>query len=138
MEKERTFLMVKPDGVKRKLVGEIIGRMEAKGFILAAARVLVLSPTLAEEHYREHRGRPYYRELVEFITSGPVVAMVWEGPGVVELTRRLLGHREPLQALPGTIRGDYAGQTTQNLAHAADSPETAAREIALFFQGPVL
>ena len=130
---ERTFLMVKPDGVRRKLVGEIIRRMEQKGFTLEAARVLVISRKLAEEHYIEHWGKPFFEELVNFICSGPVVAMVWKGYDAIALTRRMVGHRDPHQALPGTIRGDYAALRTENLVHAADSPEAAAREIALFF-----
>lgn len=130
---EKTFLMVKPDGVKRKLLGKIIGRMEAKGFTLAAIRTLVISPALAAEHYKEHRGQPYYEELITFICSGTVVAMIWNGDDIIALTRQMLGHRNPLQALPGTIRGDYAYCCTENLAHAADSPQAAAREIDLFF-----
>ena len=132
---EQTFLMIKPDGVKRRLVGEIIRRMEQKGLILEAARVLVIPRQLAEEHYIEHWGKPFFEELVSFICSGPVVAMVWKGDDAIELTRRMLGHRDPLQAMPGTIRGDFATVKTENLAHAADSPEAAAREIGLFFNG---
>lgn len=134
-EMERTFLMIKPDGVRRRLVGEVIRRMEQKGFSLEAARMLVIPRKLAEEHYIEHWGKPFYEELVNFICSGPVVAMVWKGHDAIELTRRMLGHKDPLQALPGTIRGDYACLKTENLVHAADSPEAAAREIALFFDG---
>jgi nucleoside-diphosphate kinase len=132
---ERTFLMVKPDGVRRKLVGEVIRRMEQKGFSLEAARMLVIPRKLAEEHYIEHWGKPFFQELVNFICSGPVVAMVWKGHDAIALTRRMLGHRDPQQALPGTIRGDYAYLKTENLVHAADSPDAAAREIALFFNG---
>lgn len=130
---ENTFLLVKPDGVKRRLVGEIIGRMEDKGFNLIAAKVLLITRRLAAEHYIEHLGKPFYEELLSFITSGPVVAMVWQGPEVIQLTRKILGHKDPLQAEPGTIRGDFAHSTTENLAHAADGPRAAAREIALYF-----
>ena len=132
---ETTFLMVKPDGMRRKLVGEIIKRMEAKDFTLVAAKLMTISSAMAAEHYREHLGKPFYEELIQFICSGPVLAMVWEGRDVIALTRLLLGHRDPLQASQGTIRGDFANYKTENIAHAADSPEAAAREIALFFQG---
>lgn len=130
---EQTFIMVKPDGVRRKLVGEIIKRLEDKGFELVDMKMLTISADLAAEHYREHQGRDYYRGLIDHITSGPVVAMAWQGPDVVEVTRLLVGHRHPRQALPGTIRGDYAATSTENLVHAADSSQAAARELKLFF-----
>lgn len=130
---EKSFVMVKPDGVKRKLVGEIIQRLENKGLTLEKARMLIIPRGLAEEHYREHVGKPYFIRLVDFISSGPVLAMVWSGPEAISLIRKLVGHRLPDQAEPGTIRGDYATISTENLIHASDSPESAQREINLFF-----
>ena len=131
---ERTFVMVKPDGVLRGLVGEIIGRFEAKGLRIVALKQLTPSRSLAEAHYKVHRGKPYFEPVVEFITSGPVVAMVLEGPeGTIEMVRLIMGKTSPLEAAPGTIRGDYANVTRQNLVHGSDAPETAASEIALWF-----
>lgn len=130
---ERTFVMVKPDGMRRKLAGEIIQRLESKGINLEEAAILRISPELAEEHYFEHRGKPFFAGLITYICSGPVLAMVWYGHDAIGLTRLLVGHRDPLQALPGTIRGDYATTTTENLVHASDSPQAAQREIKLFF-----
>ena len=127
--------MIKPDGVKRKLVGEVIRRLERRGFSLVAARMLVISPELAQAHYQEHLGKPFFEELIKFICSGPVMAMIWEGHNVIALARLLLGNRDPLLATPGTIRGDYAYYKTENIAHAADSAAAAAREIRLFFAG---
>lgn len=127
--------MIKPDGVKRKLVGEVIRRLEKRGFSLVAARMLVISPELAQAHYKEHLGKPFFEELIKFICSGPVMAMIWEGHNVIALARLLLGNRDPLLATPGTIRGDYAYYKTENIAHAADSAAAAAREISLFFAG---
>jgi nucleoside-diphosphate kinase len=131
---ERTFVMVKPDGVRRGLVGEIIGRFEAKGLRIAALKQLTPSRDLAEAHYAVHRGKPFFAPVVEFITSGPVVAMVLEGPeGTVDMVRLLMGKTSPLEAAPGTIRGDFASTTQENLVHGSDSLETAAAEIALWF-----
>ncbi|HEY8530415.1 MAG TPA: nucleoside-diphosphate kinase [Paenibacillaceae bacterium] len=130
---ERTFVMVKPDGVRRGLVGEIIGRFERKGLRLVAAKFLRMSRELAERHYEEHRGRPYYEPLIEFVTSGPVMAMVWEGEQAVAAGRQLIGKTNPLEAAPGSIRGDFALNTRQNLVHASDSAESARREAANFF-----
>jgi len=130
---EKTFVMIKPDAVKRQLVGEIIQRLERKGLVMAEARMLAIPEAMAEKHYSEHKGQPYFSSLISFITSGPVLAMVWQGPNAVSLVRNLLGHRDPLQAVAGTIRGDYAFTSTENLVHAADSPQSAAREITLFF-----
>jgi nucleoside-diphosphate kinase len=125
---------VKPDGVRRGLVGEIIGRFEAKGLRIAALKQLTPSRGLAEAHYEVHRGKPFFAPVVEFITSGPVVAMVFEGPeGTIEMVRLMMGKTSPLEAAPGTIRGDFANSTQQNLVHGSDAPETAASEIALWF-----
>lgn len=131
---ERTFLAIKPDGVQRKLIGEIIGRFEAKGFTLVGLKLLNVSRELAEQHYDVHRERPFFPGLVEFITSGPVVAMVWEGDGVIASARKLIGATNPLNAEPGTIRGDLAANVGRNLIHGSDAPETAQREIALWFK----
>lgn len=125
--------MVKPDGVQRGLVGEVIDRLAKKGIQLVALKMMQVSPELAEHHYGEHQGKPFYDSLIAFITSGPVVAMVWEGDDVVAITRRLIGDTDPREALPGTIRGDLALFTGNNLVHGSDSPESAGREIALFF-----
>lgn len=130
---ERTFLMVKPDGVQRGLIGEIVGRFERKGFTLVAAKLMTVSKERAEAHYAEHHGRPYFDDLVRFITSGPVFAMVWEGDQVIALSRLMIGKTNSLEAQPGTIRGDFAVHTNRNLIHGSDSPENAAREIAIFF-----
>ncbi|HHV76106.1 MAG TPA: nucleoside-diphosphate kinase [Syntrophothermus lipocalidus] len=131
---ERTFVMVKPDGVERGLVGEIIGRIEAKGFKLVGLKMLKLSQTMAERHYAEHRGKPFFQELVDFITASPVVAMVWEGNGVIESVRKLMGKTNPLEAEPGTIRGDFGVYISKNIIHGSDSPGSAAREIEIFFR----
>jgi nucleoside-diphosphate kinase len=131
---ERTFLAIKPDGVQRKLVGEIIRRFETKGFTLVGLKVMAVSPALAAEHYGVHKERPFFKGLVEFITSGPVVAMVWEGDGVIAAARKLIGATNPLTAEPGTIRGDFAANIGRNLIHGSDAPETAHTEIALWFK----
>jgi len=131
---ERTFLAVKPDGVQRGLVGEIISRLEAKGFILVGLKLVKVSRELAEAHYDVHRERSFFPGLVDFITSGPVVAMVWEGDGVIASARKLIGATNPLQAEPGTIRGDFGVSVGRNLIHGSDAPETAVREISLWFK----
>ncbi|HLI49216.1 MAG TPA: nucleoside-diphosphate kinase [Chthonomonas sp.] len=131
---ERTFIMVKPDGVERRLVGEIVRRFEQKGLRLVGMKLLLPSRELAENHYAVHRERPFFQDLVNFITSGPVVAMVWEGPNAVRLARSLIGATNPLDAAPGTIRGDFATEITTNLVHGSDSVETAEKEIALWFR----
>jgi nucleoside-diphosphate kinase len=131
---ERTFSLIKPEGVARGLVGEIISRIERKGYRIIALKMLRLSREMAEKHYAEHQGKPFYPELIEHITSGPVVAMVLEGPNVIAGLRKLMGATNPQEAAPGTIRGDYALETGQNVIHGADSPASAAREIALYFQ----
>lgn len=131
---ERTFLMVKPDGVQRNLVGEVIKRFETKGFTLVGLKMLKVSRELAEKHYDVHKERPFFGSLVDFITSAPVVAMVWEGDGVVASARKIIGATNPLNAEPGTIRGDYGVSIGRNLIHGSDAIETAQREIALWFQ----
>lgn len=132
---ERTYIMVKPDGVERRLTGEIIRRFENRGLKLVALKMLAPTRETAEKHYEVHRERPFFADLVEFVTSGPVVAMVWEGQDVVKLTRQMIGATKPLEALPGTIRGDYTADIQRNLIHGSDSPENAQTEIALWF-GP--
>ncbi|QOV23165.1 nucleoside-diphosphate kinase [Anabaenopsis elenkinii] len=131
---ERTFLAIKPDGVQRGLVAEIIGRFETKGFTLVGLKFMKVSRELAEKHYDVHRERPFFGSLVEFITSGPVVAMVWEGEGVVASARKIIGATNPLTAEPGTIRGDFGINIGRNLIHGSDALETAQREIALWFK----
>jgi nucleoside-diphosphate kinase len=131
---DRTLVLVKPDGVERRLVGEIIARLEAKGLSLAAAELRLISPALAEQHYAEHQGKPFFGELVSFITRSPVMAMVIEGPKeTFKVVRNLMGATNPIDAAPGTIRGDLAIEMGENLIHGSDSAESAAREIALFF-----
>ncbi|MFZ4639272.1 MAG: nucleoside-diphosphate kinase [Nodosilinea sp.] len=130
---ERTFLMIKPDGVQRGLVSEIIGRFETKGFTLVGLKLMAVSRALAEEHYAVHRERPFFAGLVDFITSGPVVAMVWEGEGVIASARKMIGATKPLEAEPGTIRGDLGVTVGRNIIHGSDAPETAQTEIALWF-----
>ncbi len=130
---ERTFVMVKPDGVNRRLVGEVIRRIEDKGYALAAMRLFTIDRELAERHYGEHAAKPFFGELVAFITSGPVVAMIVEGPDAVRGLRQIMGATNPLDAAPGSIRGDLATTITENIVHGSDSPESATREIALFF-----
>lgn len=131
---EKTFVMVKPDGVRRGLVGEVIRRLEAKGLSLKGLKLMRVPPPLAEAHYQAHREKPFFGELISFITSGPVVAMVWEGPRAVEAVRRLMGATDPLEAAPGSIRGDFALEIGANIVHGSDSPQAAAREIELFFR----
>lgn len=131
---ERTYIMVKPDGVQRHLVGEIIRRFETRGLRLVGLKMLVPSRETAETHYAVHRERPFYGELVDFITSGPVVAMVWEGTEAIKLTRTMIGATKPIEALPGTIRGDFTTEIQTNLVHGSDSPENASAEIALWFK----
>lgn len=131
---ERTFLAVKPDGVQRGLVGDIIRRFEAKGFTLVGLKLLQVSRELAEQHYDVHKEKPFFPGLVDFITSGPVVAMVWEGDGVVASARKIIGATNPLSAEPGTIRGDYGVSIGRNLIHGSDAVETARREVSLWFK----
>ncbi|QHS22586.1 nucleoside-diphosphate kinase [Virgibacillus sp. MSP4-1] len=130
---EKTFLMIKPDGVQRNLVGEIVTRFEKKGFQLSAAKFMQISNELAEEHYGEHKDKPFFGELVDFITSGPVFAMVWEGENVIATARQMMGKTKPQEAAPGTIRGDFGLTVGKNVIHGSDSPESAEREMNLFF-----
>ncbi|XID94269.1 nucleoside-diphosphate kinase [Paenibacillaceae bacterium WGS1546] len=130
---ERTYLMVKPDGVQRGLIGEIVGRFERKGLKLVGAKLMNVTTELAEKHYAEHKGKDFYEKLLQFITSGPVFAMVWEGDQAIGLCRAMIGKTNALEAAPGTIRSDFAIHTNFNLIHGSDSPESAAREIAIFF-----
>ncbi|MDP9225972.1 MAG: nucleoside-diphosphate kinase [Actinomycetota bacterium] len=132
-ETQRTFVMVKPDGVRRGLVGEVIRRIEAKGYTLAQMRMFTIERSLAERHYAEHEDKSFFAELVSFITSDAVVAMVVEGPDVVRGMRQIMGATNPLEAAPGSIRGDLATLIGENIVHGSDSPESAAREVALFF-----
>jgi len=131
---ERTFLMVKPDGVQRNLMGKIIARFEEKGFQLVGAKLMHISEDLAEQHYAEHKGKPFFTQLVDFITSGPVFAMVWQGENVIATARQMMGATNPKDALPGTIRGDFGLTVGKNVIHGSDSPASAEREIALFFK----
>jgi nucleoside-diphosphate kinase len=130
---ERSLVLVKPDGVARGLVGQVVARLEAKGLRLVAAELRTLTTEVAEEHYAEHRERPFFGSLVEFITGGPLLALVVEGPRAIEAFRALAGATDPVKAAPGTIRGDFALEVQNNIVHGSDSPESAAREIALFF-----
>ena len=130
---EHTFVMVKPDGVRRGLVGEVIGRLERKGLTLERMRLLTIDADLAGRHYAEHRAKPFFRELVAFITSGPVVAMEWSGPKAVSIVRALMGPTDPAEAPPGTLRGDFGTIITENIVHGSDSPDSAGRELGLFF-----
>jgi nucleoside-diphosphate kinase len=132
---ERTFIMVKPDGVERRLVAEVVKRFEQRGYRLAAAKVILPTAALADEHYAEHRGKPFQPSLVEFLSSGPVFAMVWEGQGVVKAGRAMIGATNPQASAPGTIRGDLAVATSRNIIHGSDGLESAQREIALWFPG---
>ncbi len=130
---ERTYIMIKPDGVQRNLIGAIVSRFEQKGFKLVAGKLVTLSKETAETHYGEHREKPFFNELVSFITSGPVFAMVWEGDQVVKISRQLIGATNPAEAAPGSIRGDYAVQVGMNIIHGSDSTESSAREMSIFF-----
>jgi nucleoside-diphosphate kinase len=130
---QRTLVLVKPDGVRRGLVGEIVGRLERKGFTIAAMELRTLDRETASAHYAEHDGKPFFADLVEFITGGPLVAMAVEGHRAVESVRTLMGVTDPVESAPGSIRGDFALEIGQNLVHGSDSPESAAREVALFF-----
>ncbi len=134
MALERTFIMLKPGVLPRRLVGEILSRIEKKGLDILAIKTVRITRELAENHYAEHRGKPFFPGLVDYITSGPVVAMVVQGDGAVSTLRRLCGATKAEEAAPGTIRGDYAMHTGLNIIHASDSPESAAREIGLFFR----
>ena len=133
MATEHTFVMVKPDGVARKLVGEVISRFEAKGLTLEKMRLLSIDEDLAKRHYAEHEGKGFFGELVAFITSGPVVAMEWSGEAAITVARTLMGPTNPVEAPPGTIRGDFGLVITNNVVHGSDSAASAERELGLFF-----
>ena len=139
MSIEKTLVLVKPDGVARGLVGEVIARIEAKGYTIVSLRMLQADRALLEKHYAEHQGKPFFEPLVEFMMSGPIVALVAQGNRVIEGVRSLAGATDPTVAAPGTIRGDLARdqgtKVVQNIVHGSDSPESAAREIAIFFEG---
>jgi len=130
---ERTLILVKPDAFARNLTGEIIARFERKGLRLAALKQMTMTTDLAERHYAEHAEKPFFGELTSFITSGPLVAMVLEGDRAIEAARQVIGATDPLKASPGSIRGDFAIEVGQNMVHGSDAPESAAREVALFF-----
>ena len=130
---DRTLILVKPDAFARNLTGEIIARFERKGLRIAALRYMTLDRAIAEQHYAEHQGKPFFEELVSFITSGPLVAMVLEGQDAVKSARQVIGATNPLESAPGSIRGDFGLEVQTNLVHGSDSPESAAREVALFF-----
>ncbi|MDB5055148.1 MAG: ndk [Bacilli bacterium] len=131
---EQTFIMIKPDGVQRALIGEIVKRLEEKGLQLVASKLMKIRLDQAEQHYQEHQGKTFFQDLLTFITSGPVFAMVWQGDQAVALSRLLIGKTNPLDAAPGTIRGDFALHTGMNIIHGSDSKESADREIAIFFE----
>jgi nucleoside-diphosphate kinase len=130
---ERTLILVKPDAFARDLTGEIIARFQAKGLKIVAMKLMTMSEDLARQHYAEHEGKPFFGELVEFITSGPLVAMVLEGVSAVTAARQVIGATNPLEAAPGSIRGDYAIEVGKNMVHGSDSVESGKRESALFF-----
>ncbi|MBZ0257403.1 nucleoside-diphosphate kinase [bacterium] len=130
---ETTLLLIKPDGVQRKFVGEIISRLENRGWDLVGMKLMTVSRELAEEHYGEHKAKSFFGELIEYITEGPIVAMAWRGDQVITAMRTMMGKTNPIEAAPGTIRGDLANNFTRNMVHGSDSPESAKREVALFF-----
>lgn len=130
---ERTFVAVKPDGIQRGLIGEVISRLERRGLKLVAIRLMIVDEDLARRHYAEHVERPFFPSLVDFITSGPIVAMVWEADNAVALARQTIGSTNPAEANPGTIRADLGIDTSRNIVHGSDSPGSAEREIGLFF-----
>ncbi|HET6173969.1 MAG TPA: nucleoside-diphosphate kinase [Gaiellales bacterium] len=133
MPTETTLVLLKPDAVRRQLVAELIGRFERRGFRIRGLKQLVLERSVAEEHYAEHSARPFFGELVGFITSGPLVALALEGPSAIVTVRTMMGATNPLDSAPGTIRGDYALVLSENIVHGSDSPESAARELPLYF-----
>jgi nucleoside-diphosphate kinase len=133
MATESTLLIVKPDGVRRGLIGEVLGRVEAKGLRIESMRMMTIEPSLAEEHYAEHVDKPFYGELVGFITSGPVVVAKITGESAIDAWRTMMGPTNPIDAAPGSIRGDFATQIGENIVHGSDSPDSAERELKLFF-----
>jgi len=134
VKRERTLVLVKPDGVQRGLIGEIIARLERRGLKLVAAKFMQVSRELAEQHYAVHKGKPFYEGLIAYITSAPVMAMVWEGPNAVAAVRQTMGATRPTEAAPGTIRHDFGLEIGRNLTHASDSPENGEKEVALWFK----
>jgi nucleoside-diphosphate kinase len=130
---ERTLVLIKPDGVERGLIGEVVARIERRGYRFVALEMRTLTSAIAEEHYGEHREKPFFADLVTFITSGPLIAAVIEGPDAITAWRTMMGATNPITAAPGTIRGDLANEMQNNVTHGSDSPESAKREIALFF-----
>jgi len=130
---EQTFVLVKPDGVQRGLIGEIISRLERRGLRLVAAKFVHITPDMAEKHYAVHKGKPFYGKLIEYITSAPVMAMVWEGVDAIAAVRQTMGATKPTEAAPGTVRHDYGLMIGRNLTHASDGPDTAVQEISLWF-----
>lgn len=130
---ERTFVLVKPDGVQRGLIGAIIQRLEKRGLRITAAKFMAVEKSLAEQHYSIHKGKPFYDSLIAYITSGPVLAMVWEGPSAISAVRQTMGATNPLEAAPGSVRHDFGLEIGRNLTHASDSPENASAEIDLWF-----
>jgi nucleoside-diphosphate kinase len=130
---DRTLILVKPDAFERGLTGEVIARFERKGLALVALKLMRLDRDIAERHYLEHEGKPFFPELVDFITRGPLVALVLEGDGAIDAARQVIGATNPIEAAPGSIRGDFATEITFNLVHGSDSPNSAAREVELFF-----
>ncbi|MCQ4336416.1 MAG: nucleoside-diphosphate kinase [Sulfolobaceae archaeon] len=134
MAVQRTFVMIKPDGVRRGLIGDIISRFERRGMKIVAMKMVKIDRALAERLYEEHKGKNFFEELISYVTSGPVVAMVIEADEAVSVVRKMIGATDPKEALPGTIRGDYALSKAENVIHASDSPEKASREISIFFK----
>jgi nucleoside-diphosphate kinase len=134
MSNEQTFIMIKPDGVQRGIVGAIFSRLERKGLQLQALKMIKIDRQLAETHYGEHQGKPFFKPLLSFITSSPVIVSVWQGENAVQIVRKLVGATRAEEAQPGTIRGDFVITTTYNVIHASDAPKTAEREINLFFK----
>ncbi len=130
---ENTFVMIKPDGVQRNLVGNVVSRLENKGLKLKALKLMNVSDSLAKTHYGEHEGKPFFQSLIDYITSGPVIAMVWEGESAIQVARNIMGDTDPKKASQGTIRGDFALTIGANVVHGSDSPNSAEREIDLFF-----
>lgn len=134
----RTLILVKPDGVQRGLTGQIITRFEMRGLKLVGMKLMQMSREMAEEHYGEHRGKPFFEGLVQYITSGPIIAMVWEGPDAISAARATMGSTKPVESTPGTIRGDFGLTVGRNLVHGSDGEQSAAREINLFFEAEEL
>ncbi len=138
MQTERTLVLIKPDAVQRGLIGEVVGRLERRGLHPVAIKLVRVTPHMAERHYAEHSGKPFFTGLVDHITSSPVVAMAWEGPGAVATVRSMMGATNPAASPPGTIRGDLAVSLAMNVVHGSDSAESAERELAIFFSGAEL